>query len=82
MQLGLEKNNRILAEPIQTVLRKYKVSGAYEKLKELTRGQELDSNELETFIKSLDLPENEKKSLLALTVSNYTGLAEKQAKDS
>lgn len=82
LQHDLEKNNRILAEPIQTVLRKYKVSSAYEKLKELTRGQELDSNELETFIKSLDLPENEKKSLLALTVSNYTGLAEKQAKAS
>ncbi len=82
LQHDLEKNNPVLAEPIQTVLRKYKVSGAYEKLKELTRGQELDSNKLETFIKSLDLPKNEKKSLLTLTASNYIGLAEKQAKDS
>lgn len=82
IQQDLENNNQILAEPIQTVMRKYKITGAYEKLKDLTRGQELDNDKLEAFIKSLDLPESEKNNLLSLTASNYTGLAEKQAKNS
>ena len=79
LQQDLEKNNQVLAEAIQTVMRKHKVSGAYEKLKELTRGKDLDNSKLETFIRSLDLPENEKSNLLSLTTANYIGLANKQA---
>ena len=75
----MKKNNQVLAEAIQTVMRKHKVSGAYEKLKELTRGKDLDNSKLETFIRSLDLPENEKSNLLSLTTANYIGLANKQA---
>ena len=79
LQQDLEKNNQVLAEAIQTVMRKHKVSGAYEKLKELTRGKDLDNSKLETFIRSLDLPEDEKSNLLSLTTANYIGLANKQA---
>ncbi len=76
----LEASLQVLAEPIQTVMRKHKIAGAYEKLKELTRGQNLNAEALESFIRSLDLPEEEKDNLLALTSSNYIGLAAKLAK--
>ncbi len=82
LQRDLRNNNQVLAEPIQTIMRKYKVTNAYEKLKELTRGQKFDNNDLENFIESLDLPEKEKSKLLSLTTSGYTGLAKKQAKNS
>lgn len=82
LRKDLENNNQVLAEPIQTVLRKYKVAGAYEKLKELTRGQDITDEQLNDFINSLDLPEHDKTNLLALTASNYIGIAEKQAKSS
>ena len=82
LQKDLENNSQVLAEPIQTILRKYKVAGAYEKLKVFTRGQVVDNDQLKQYIKSLELPEHEKDNLLALTASNYTGIAEKQAKSS
>lgn len=82
LRKDLESNLQVLAEPIQTVLRKYKVTGAYEKLKELTRGQEINNKQLNDFINSLDLPKHEKTNLLALSASNYIGIAEKQAKSS
>ncbi len=81
LQQDLEDKLQILAEPIQTVLRKHKVTGAYEKLKELTRGQELDTKKLGIFIKSLEIPDEDKANLLKLSASNYTGLAEKLARD-
>ena len=80
LQKDLEANIQVLAEPIQTVMRKYNISGAYEKLKEFTRGQQLDSIKLAAFIRSLELPDEEKKRLLALTATNYIGLAQKQSK--
>ena len=82
MLQDLENNLQILAEPIQTVMRKYKIEGAYEKLKELSRGQSLDTCKIENFIRSLELPEHEKCNLLSLTPANYTGLASKLAKNS
>ena len=82
LKQDLENNIEVLAEPIQTVMRKHKVSGAYEKLKELTRGQKLDAGKLKTFIKSLELPEDEKSRLLELTTSNYIGIASKLGKKS
>ena len=81
LEEDLHNNIEVLAEPIQTVMRKYKVSGAYEKLKELTRGQSLDSKKLKDFISSLDLPDAEKNKLLKLTPASYIGLANKQAND-
>ncbi|MGH1538536.1 MAG: adenylosuccinate lyase [Gammaproteobacteria bacterium] len=80
LDIDLNKNIEVLAEPIQTVMRKNKVSGAYEKLKELTRGQKLDVEKLETFISSLELPEEDKDHLQKLTASNYVGIASKLAK--
>ena len=80
LDIDLNKNIEVLAEPIQTVMRKNKVSGAYEKLKELTRGQKLDIEKLETFISSLDLPDEDKSQLQKLTASNYVGIASKLAK--
>ncbi len=77
----LDNNIEVLAEPIQTVMRKYKMDGAYEKLKDLTRGQSLDKNKLKEFINSLELPQAEKDKLLNLTPANYIGLASKQAKN-
>lgn len=66
----------LLAEPIQTVLRKNKISGAYEKLKELTRGKKIDKKTIQKFVNSLKIPVAEKKRLLALTPERYVGLAE------
>ncbi len=80
LDVDLNKNIEVLAEPIQTVMRKHKVSGAYEKLKDLTRGQKLDTVKLAAFIKSLELPEEDKNQLLKLTASNYIGIASELAK--
>lgn len=82
IQQDLNDNIQILAEPIQTVMRKYKLDGAYEKLKEFSRGQTLDRSSLENFIRSLDLPDHEKNNLLSLTPASYTGLASRLAKNS
>ncbi len=66
----------VLAEPIQTVMRRYGVQGAYEKLKEVTRGQRVTAADLHGLIRSLDIPEAEKTRLLAMTPASYTGKAE------
>ena len=66
----------VLAEPIQTVMRRYGVQGAYEKLKEVTRGQRVTAADLHGLIRSLDSPEAEKTRLLAMTPASYTGKAE------
>ena len=66
----------VLAEPIQTVMRRYGVQGAYEKLKEVTRGQSVTAADLHGLIRSLDIPEAEKTRLLAMTPASYTGKAE------
>ena len=65
----------VLAEPIQTVMRRYGVAGAYEQLKALTRGQRVTREDLHGLIHTLAIPESEKQRLLALTPSNYIGLA-------
>jgi len=71
----------VLAEPIQTVMRRYDVANAYEQLKELTRGQEINQQTIQTFIDGLDLPEAAKSQLKALTPANYTGYAAALARD-
>jgi adenylosuccinate lyase len=65
----------VLAEPVQTVMRRYGVEDAYEQLKELTRGEVIDQAGLESFIKGLDIPAEAKSGLLELTPLTYTGLA-------
>ncbi len=78
----LDANWEVLAEPIQTVMRRYNVSGAYEQLKELTRGKAgINRGTLAAFINGLSgIPDAEKKRLLALTPANYIGKAAELAK--
>jgi adenylosuccinate lyase len=71
----------VLAEPIQTVMRRYGVKNPYEKLKSLTRGKKIDAKILADFIGSLDIPEDAKEELRKLTPMNYIGDAIKLARD-
>jgi adenylosuccinate lyase len=71
----------ILAEPVQTVMRRYRIEQPYEKLKALTRGKGIDRGTLEQFIKDLDIPDAAKHELLALTPRKYIGNAVQQALD-
>ena len=80
LQDDLNNAWEVLAEPIQTVMRRYGTENAYEKLKDLTRGQGIDQTTLTSFINTLEIPAAAKQSLLLLTPSNYTGNAAKQAK--
>jgi len=70
----------VLAEPIQTVMRRFGIKDPYEKMKKLTRGQKIDKATLHKFIKKLDLPQKDKKDLLKLTPENYIGKAKDLAK--
>lgn len=65
----------LLAEPVQTMLRRYGITDAYEQLKALTRGQEVNQKTLRKFIKKLDIPQEAKNTLLNLTPSSYIGYA-------
>ena len=73
----LDKNWEVLAEPVQTVMRRYGIEKPYEKLKELTRGKRVDGEGMRVFIDGLDLPEHEKARLKELTPANYIGDAVK-----
>ncbi len=75
----LADNWEVLAEPIQTVMRRYGIEQPYEKLKALTRGQRVNQETLRAFISDLDLPDEAKQRLLALTPAGYTGNAATQA---
>ncbi|MDR0260109.1 MAG: adenylosuccinate lyase [Comamonas sp.] len=65
----------VLAEPIQTVMRRYGVQGAYEKLKEVTRGKTVRAEDLHQLINSLEIPQADKERLLAMTPASYIGKA-------
>ena len=69
----------VLAEPIQTVMRRYGVAGAYEKLKAATRGKTVQAADMHALIAGLDIPQAEKERLLALTPATYTGKAQELA---
>ena len=70
----------VLAEPIQTVMRRYGVPEPYEKLKALTRGNAIDQDTIENFVKNLDIPNKAKDDLVAMLPSTYIGNASDQAK--
>ncbi|WP_137891727.1 adenylosuccinate lyase [Ramlibacter sp. 2FC] len=70
----------VLAEPIQTVMRRFGVAGAYEKLKEVTRGKTVTAEALHQLIRSLEIPQAEKDRLLALTPASYLGKAAELAR--
>jgi len=72
----LDKNWEVLAEPVQTVMRRYGIEKPYEKLKELTRGKRVDGDSMRAFIINLELPESVKAELCELTPASYIGRAE------
>jgi adenylosuccinate lyase len=65
----------VLAEPIQTVMRRYQLPNPYERLKELTRGKTITREAIREFIETLEIPAAERERLLAMTPANYTGRA-------
>ncbi len=75
----LDSSWEVLAEPIQTVMRRYGIPEPYEKLKALTRGQAMTREILQQFIETLDIPAEAKAALRALTPASYTGNAAEQA---
>jgi adenylosuccinate lyase len=76
----LDASWEVLAEAIQTVMRRYGVQGAYEKLKEVTRGKTVAAADLHALIRSLDIPGPEKERLLAMTPASYIGKAAELAR--
>ena len=80
MMDDLNANWELLAEPIQTVMRRYGIANPYEKLKELTRGQRVSREGMQAFVATLEIPEAAKAELLKLTPWDYTGKAAELAK--
>lgn len=76
----LDANWEVLAEPVQTVMRRYGIENPYEQLKELTRGKGITREALQEFVKGLAVPQDAKDLLLAMTPANYIGLAAQLAK--
>ncbi len=76
----LDANWEVLAEPVQTVMRRYGIENPYEQLKELTRGKGITREALQEFVKQLAVPQEAKDLMLAMTPANYTGLAAQLAK--
>ena len=89
LDINLDKLNQdleqcwdVLAEPVQTVMKKYGIENAYEQLKDLTRGQGgITKPDLHRFVESLTIPDDAKKRLLDLTPQSYTGIAQRLAKN-
>lgn len=81
MLQDLDENWEVLAEPIQTVMRRYGIEKPYERLKELTRGQRINQKELWDFIEGLNIPDEAKRRLRELTPATYIGNAEALAKN-
>ncbi len=80
LHADLDANWELLAEPIQTVMRRYGIANPYEKLKELTRGNRVSREGMQTFVESLEIPSAAKVELLALTPWGYTGKAAELAR--
>ncbi len=80
MAADLDANWEVLAEPIQTVMRRHGIDKPYEKLKALTRGQRLDADAMRAFIDTLDIPESARETLRRLTPASYVGNAAEQAR--
>ena len=77
----LEQNWEVLGEAVQTVMRRYGIESPYEKLKEFTRGQRITPEALGEFIERLDIPEEARARLRALTPGTYTGIADRLARE-
>ncbi|MBT8420875.1 MAG: adenylosuccinate lyase, partial [Gammaproteobacteria bacterium] len=79
MARDLDNAWELLAEPVQTVMRRYGVEKPYERLKALTRGRAIDRDSIHDFIQGLEIPAAERERLLAMTPAGYLGSAEKLA---
>ena len=79
LEQDLDANWEVLAEPVQTVMRRYGIENPYEQLKELTRGKGISKEALREFVTTLAIPQDAKDLLLAMTPANYLGIAEKLA---
>ncbi|PCM45519.1 adenylosuccinate lyase [Marinobacter sp. ANT_B65] len=77
----LDKAWEVLAEPIQTVMRRYNIEKPYEKLKALTRGKAMTPEVIRSFVETLEIPDSAKAELMALTPGNYIGSAVDQARN-
>lgn len=80
LQADLDAAWEVLAEPIQTVMRRYSLPNPYERLKELTRGKAITREAIQAFIGTLEIPEQERARLLAMTPASYTGRASELAR--
>jgi len=81
LHADLDANWELLAEPIQTVMRRHGVPEAYEQLKALTRGKRLDAAAVAAFVRGLPIPEADRRRLLELTPATYLGIAAQLARD-
>lgn len=80
LDADLDDNWEVLAEPIQTVMRRYGIENPYEKLKELTRGEKVNAEIMREFVSKLDIPDHAKQTLLDMTPHSYIGNAAEQAR--
>ncbi|HMW55063.1 MAG TPA: adenylosuccinate lyase [Accumulibacter sp.] len=80
LHADLDANWELLAEPVQTVMRRYGVANPYEKLKELTRGKRVSREDMRRFVESLEIPAKARADLLELTPWNYLGMAAELAR--
>ncbi len=81
LEQDLDANWEVLAEPVQTVMRRYGIEKPYEKLKELTRGHRITQADMQQFVDGLELPDTAKEKMKKLTPAGYIGNAIEQAKD-
>lgn len=81
MAEDLDQSWEVLAEPVQTVMRRYGIENPYEQLKELTRGKAISQQTLQSFITRLAIPDDAKTQLLSLTPANYLGDAARMARE-
>jgi adenylosuccinate lyase len=79
LEADLDASWEVLAEPVQTVMRRYGIDNPYEQLKALTRGRQVGAADLAAFIEGLELPEEARRALRELTPANYTGNAAQMA---
>ncbi len=81
LHADLDNNWEVLAEPIQTVMRRYGIEQPYEKLKELTRGKRVDRAAMQAFVATLDIPEEARQRLMEMTPASYIGNAVEQTRN-
>ncbi len=81
LDADLDASWEVLAEAVQTVMRRHGLPNPYEQLKALTRGQGITAESMRSFIETLDLPDEQKRALRGMTPGSYTGLAERLARD-